>query len=216
MIIEFCLQLENMKPMKRKFLATLVAGLLGGSMAANATPILTSLGGDSYQVSFDALSFNVNTTGEFASIVFENFYASVQPSCGTYQSGTVESSLNGGGIVALTGNSCAGAYDFLNDVDGDDLLVTVFSSALSTYGTVTAGDTLVLSSLDYTFSLPGLSIAANTGPFEAFLVNNNFQRISDIVLTETTAPVPEPATVALVGLGLFGLGYSQRRKSSSH
>ena len=196
--------------MKNRFLAIVLAALLIGPIVVNATPILTALGGDSYQVSFDALTFNVTTTGEFASVVFENFYSAVQPSCGNYVSGSVQASLNGGASVALIGNSCTGAYDSLNAVDGDDLLITVYVGVLNTFGGVTVGDTITLSTVDYVFNLPGLNPTANASPFDAFMVNNSFELISDIV--STSSPVSEPATLALFGLGLFGFGCRQRRK----
>lgn len=197
--------------MKSKLYAVLAAGLLAVSMGANAGPTLTSLGGDNYRVNFDPLSFTVTTAGEVASIVFEDFYASSQPSCGSYLSGTVLSSLNGGATQALGGNSCTGAYNALNDVDGNDLLVTIFGGFTSTYGSAAVGDTIALSNgADYIFSLAGLNPAANTGPFDAFLVNNSFERVSNIVSTGNVVPIP--GTLALLGLGLFVLGAATRRK----
>lgn len=184
-------------------------------MAASAAVTLTPLGGDQFQVAFDPMSFTVATGGQpVAAVVFEDFYASTAPSCGGPMGGSVQTSVNGSPIQGLVGNACTGAFNALNDVDGNDLLVTIYSSFLVNFGSVSVGDTVAVSTGTYLFSLPGLDATANAGPFVAFLVDNDFNRISNF---QTTGPagVPEPGSLLLMGLSLAGLAAARQRRRSA-
>jgi hypothetical protein len=197
----------------RKLISALFStAILATTGIAQATPTITSLGGDLYKVQFDPVSFNVTTSGQLASVVFKDFFASNTASCGLFQSGTVQVSVNGSSMQNLNGNSCTGAYNYLNDVSGNDLLVTFYSGFTITYGNVTAGDLVTASATDYEFSLSGLNAALNPNAKYVYLVNNSFQRVSDTV-TIGSSPVPEPGTLAIFSLSMAALAASRRKKS---
>lgn len=74
-----------------------------------------------------------------------------------------------------------------------------------------AGGSLVNS---WTLSNPGDLIGTVGGNRYGWFANNefNFLAIDNAQLTLTTAKVPEPATIGLLGLGLAGIGFARRRK----
>lgn len=86
-----------------------------------------------------------------------------------------------------------------------------------TWGQVNSGDDWGViewnNPINFTFLQPGL---ADLGRFHITLENANFGTpgYNDIqaVLTYDHAPVPEPATMFLVGSGLIGIGFFSRKK----
>jgi hypothetical protein len=106
------------------------------------------------------------------------------------------------------------------DIDADSLTISYVSSGSSgTSGTVYEFGGLLAATGIKNFSTSTeigssqflLSGGVLSADLSGFWTQGSWVRISFDILTTS---VPEPATLALLGLGLVGMGYARRRKAS--
>jgi len=218
--------------MKNKLLAILAVGIVTASSAANAVPVTwtdwTSIGSNSASGTMGGVSVSVSSTNLMNGVS--------QTSCGTnfwtgtaYTNGSVSNGptaceqvgLNSATTVTVTFSSAINTlYMALLSVGQPNYTVTYdFDRAFVidsegqgywgndvTNGVLGVGDTLAMQEFHgvLRFSAPVTSLTFSTAPAEywhAFTFG-------------TATRVPEPGTLALLGLGLAGLGFAKRRKTA--
>lgn len=171
-------------------------GTLGGSFAYNA--------GGALDIYYNAGS------APFGSDANNTFEAAVGTKIATFNQvagggGTVDANglpTANGNITAIfkAGNLAPGVWSTSGGTDLNSLLSVTFG-----YTTVN-GSQLAVINPDLATALSGSSSTVNDAPNHFFLGNNGQFRL------ETTA-VPEPSSIAILGLGLLGVGFMFRKKS---
>ena len=97
-----------------------------------------------------------------------------------------------------TPNSCSPQPSCANDI--------------VSFTNLNTSDTFVVDGVTYTLELTGFSIGGvTTNEFSTVEGQNNVAQLEGVFRTPTT--VPEPASIALLGMGLFGLGLAKKRKA---
>lgn len=112
--------------------------------------------------------------------------------------------------ITLPGSPIAFGFDYADiDQDGAGIAFGSFSQALANTGDADYGITdddfaffgVVASAAD----IPGGTFSFTVGTYEAFSIDN-------LSFVRSTAAIPEPGILGLLGLGLAGLGLVRRRR----
>ena len=148
---------------------------------------------------------------------------------GTSTSGTSFAATSASLQLYIDVNSDTTSDDLLAGTtlnNGDDILIATADDVTTAYGNYdfSAGTgNYNFDFTDFTLTTAGMDYFVSPAPFYSYLtVNGDYDSLSDLenitgdvsaVFQAVPVSVPEPSTVAVLALGLMGLGVSARRKN---
>lgn len=137
---------------------------------------------------------------------------------GSFSITSADGGSSGGSIVGLGGN--AAATNIIGGTTGDStLLATILASAgLNYYDNLGTLLNPLMATGEYLFeattnnNITGSAVTSCTLVTGTYCLNLSAASAGDAYIVKV---VPEPATMALLGLGLLGMGFSSRRKGKT-
>ena len=177
---------------------------------------LNNVSGNLWEIQFSPITLtmkSVPNAGRLDWLVFEDFFAANSTANGE-ESGvqSISISVNGGAAVSYSVNNPIGTLNFsFGGIDPNDLFINIAgdnasASALDTVVVTQNGTGVQFISTD----VPTLNTSWNG---QVAFWNNNSAPNNLALTTENSFILPEPATTALLALGLLSAGYARKRRA---
>jgi hypothetical protein len=175
---------------------------------------LTNTSGNEWNIQFSPITLTMKSNPGSTNLdwlVFEDFFATTSTNKGTeIGQQTIWIAINGGISNSFNIQSSLGIHTGAGGIDANDLFINIAQDTAS----ASAGDTITVSQngagVDFSANgVPAVNSAWN-GQVAFWATSGQMVTENTFIIPDVISAIPEPAVLAILGLGLVSIGFSRR------